>query len=129
MKRDLDFCRTILLRVGDAPSDKQADLDFPDRSEGELVAHIEWLEEGGLLDAEIMRNRLGQADGAIVQRLTWEGCDFLDASRDPSLWQKARTRFLSPGVSFTFEIVKAYLKREILGELPDIGTTNLRGAK
>ena len=124
MRRDLDFCRTILLRVADAPNDEPADLDFPDRQEGELVAHVEWLEEAGLLDAELTHDRFGQANGAFVKRLTWDGCDFLDAARDPSLWEKAKEKFLSPGASWTFGIVKAWLKKEIMGELPDLGSSS-----
>lgn len=124
MRRDLNFCREILLRVADRESGSPVDLSFPDRTDDELISHLVWLEEADLLVADFFLDHRGMPTGADVERLTWEGCDFLDAARDPSLWQKAQQKFLSPGVSYTFEIVKAWLKKEILGELPDLGTPN-----
>ena len=80
-------------------------------------------EEAGLLVADFSLDYRGMLNGACVERLTWEGCDFLDAARDPSIWQKAQQKFLS-GVSYTFEIVKAWLKKEIRWHSQTLGTPN-----
>jgi len=48
-----------------------------------------------------------------MDRMTWSGHDFLDAARDETLWKKAKQTVMKPAASFTFEIVREWLKNEI----------------
>lgn len=57
-----------------------------------------------------------------VQRLTWSGCDFVDAIQDDTLWAKARAKVMKPTASFTFAVLKDWLKAEIAQGLPTLRT-------
>lgn len=48
-----------------------------------------------------------------LECFTWKGHDFLDAAKDDTLWNKAKEKFLIPGVSFTFDILFQWLKSQI----------------
>lgn len=48
----------------------------------------------------------------------WAGCEFVDAIRDDTLWQKAKVNVLRPGMSFTFDVLKDWLKTEITQGFP-----------
>ncbi|MDG2617731.1 DUF2513 domain-containing protein [Thermoleptolyngbya sichuanensis XZ-Cy5] len=55
---------------------------------------------------------------ASIGRLTWQGCEFADAVADDRLWNKAKENVLKPGISFTFDVLKEWLKAEISQGLP-----------
>ncbi|MGC1861342.1 MAG: DUF2513 domain-containing protein [Methylocystis sp.] len=49
-------------------------------------------------------------------RITWQGCEFLDAIRDPEIWKKTRSGALAAG-GFTFDLLKdlakGFLKKKL----------------
>jgi hypothetical protein len=116
MERDLNLIRDILLKVEAA----QGPLKFPDPDE---MYQVDLLIEAGMVTGKPKNTTMFlTAEGyppqppiieACIFRLTWEGHDFLDAARDPGLWQKASEKFIMPAVSFTFSIIKDWLKHEI----------------
>jgi len=55
-----------------------------------------------------------------IVRLTWEGCDFADAVRSDTLWKKAKEMVIKPTASFTFGLLKDWLKSEIAQGLPTL---------
>jgi hypothetical protein len=50
---------------------------------------------------------------AAVFRLTWDGADFLDAARSDTLWHRALAEVIAQGKSFTFDLLKAWLRHQI----------------
>ncbi len=48
------------------------------------------------------------------------GCDFLDAARSDTLWAKAKTSVIKPSASWTFDLLKEWLKAEISSGLPTL---------
>lgn len=117
MKRDMDLVRRILLAAADLPPNEQLEsLDGVDESV--FTQHVIWLEEAGLVKALIADFLEGSQ--AEVTRLTWAGCDFVDAIRDDTLWAKAKTSVLKPSMSFTFDVLKDWLKAEISNGLPTL---------
>jgi len=56
----------------------------------------------------------------MVERLTWAGCEFADAVRSDTLWAKAKKEVIKPGISFTFDILKEWLKAEITQGFPTL---------
>jgi hypothetical protein len=40
-----------------------------------------------------------------LHRLTWEGHEFLDATRDSKVWKLAKEKVLKPGASWTFSLL------------------------
>jgi hypothetical protein len=106
MRRDMDLCRQLLLAV----EREDPTPDFPDHTEAAILAHIEWLVEAGLLKGAVLRSGTGHALSASVERLTWAGADFLDASRNEGLWQQAKQKILEHGEAWTFETLKTLLE-------------------
>ena len=109
MKRDMDLVRQILLEV--EARDEEALGQTPQDIEGYDLAtvarHVEIMQEAGLVDAHVMR-----ADGvppyaARVFRLTWQGHDFLEATRNDTIWIKTKNFIMEKGGGASFEIVKA----------------------
>lgn len=88
-------------------------------SHDEFVLHVELMIEAGLLVGRVAR-MLGPTR-VNVERLTWTGYDFVDASRSNSLWLRAKTTVIKPTASWTFDLLKEWLKTEISKGLPSIG--------
>lgn len=121
MKRDMDLVRRIALEV--------ADMDFgyviaSMEDEGIDAAtfgmHVIWMKEAGLVVASVQEFQSGEPPKVQVRRLTWAGCELVDAIRDDTLWAKAKTSVLKPGMSFTFDVLKEWLKTEITQGLPTL---------
>jgi len=84
------------------------------------VTHVIWLKEAGLIEANAMAGSGSMAQYAIVSRLTWDGCEFADAIASDTIWKKAKENVFKPGLSFTFDTLKDWLKTEIAQGLPTI---------
>jgi hypothetical protein len=77
------------------------------------------LDQAGLVQMDLMTY-----DGGALRTpvgLTWAGHEFLDAARNNSVWNKAKSAIVEKGGAVSFEILKAYLTargRELLGLPP-----------
>ncbi|MDD2728191.1 DUF2513 domain-containing protein [Malikia sp.] len=120
MKRDMDLIRRIAFAT-EALENRQT-LDALDGVDPATFAqHVVWMKEAGLIEA-VISEYMGTEDSLVmVQRLTWQGCDFLDAARDEGLWSKAKATIIKPSASFTFGVLKDWLASEIRQGLPTLG--------
>ena len=101
----MDLIREILLA---REEDRQIQTEEPT----DVVAYnVALLNDAGLVDA-IISEHAGVPRGFSIARLTWAGHDFLDSTRDATIWNKAKERILKPGVSWTFSILVEFLKAE-----------------
>lgn len=119
MKRNMDTVRRILLAVAEMPYGQQLHR-LEGISEEEFVVHTIWLAEAGLIEADAQAGAGSMAKYAIIFRLTWAGCDFADAITDETLWRKAKETVITPGLSFTFDLLKDWLKAEIKSGFPNL---------
>ena len=125
MKRDLELARDILLAIEASPEatphwDK-LELSRPVTS-GEFWGHVRLLADAGyLMPLKEWRH------GGLVMRggleISSAGHDFLDATRDPAIWRKAKAgaRKIGGGsLKLLGEIAAALVKSEAvkLGILP-----------
>lgn len=119
MKRDMDLVRKILLATEALPYGSQLNglEDVPTEA---FITHVIWLKEGGLVEANAMAGSGSYAKYAIVTRLTWAGTEFVDAMRDDTLWAKAKENVMKPGMSFTLDLVKDWLKAELSQGFPTL---------
>jgi len=111
MVRNWDTVRAILLKL-EAVETAHTVLTF-DQVDGidpqEVGYHMMLMKDAGLIEANILKSSSG--DGAIAtalaKKLTWEGHDFLDKIRDPSMWGKIKATVKEKGLSLTFDAIKA----------------------
>lgn len=110
MKRDWELIRNILFKVEEMESTNAVleDNVFEGVSPELVSYHIQLLIEAGLLVGQCHQG-LGGPLQCYIHRLTWNGHEFLDASRDNSRWKKAKEILLSKGGALTFDVLKALL--------------------
>lgn len=83
MKRNMDLIRLILLEIEKGPYDGSwLDINIDGYTDNDISYHVILLAEAGLIEAQDNST----LDGLSWQpkRLTWQGHEFLDASRDES---------------------------------------------
>ncbi len=101
MKRDLDLIRKLLLTI---ESGEESDLsEYPPEV---CNYHRALLIEAGLAVGHIHERSNGMPDAVLVQRLTWEGHEYLDAIRSEDIWARTKRTFKNQGVAMTFDLVK-----------------------
>ncbi len=108
MKRDMDLVRSILLRMeseecGTAPRD----FVFEGHGAEQVSYHVVLMAEAGLLLC-VESKEIGRPIAARPIRMTWEGHEFLDASRSPERWERAKRAAKGVG-GFAFEVFKNVL--------------------
>jgi hypothetical protein len=119
MKRDMDIIRRIALETSALPLGKVLDsLEGVDSAT--FGIHVEWMKEAGLVVATTVENMSDGSITAFVMRLTWNGCEFADAVRSDTLWAKAKKEVIKPGISFSFDLLKEWLKSEISQGFPTL---------
>ena len=112
MKRDLDLIRRILLEIEALPPGQSLDsIKYPEYEELTIHKHVDLLDQAGLIEAIIKKVKpTNRVVKFMITGLTWKGHDFLDLVKNDSIWNKAKEKFLKPGVSFSFEILFEWLK-------------------
>ena len=121
MKRDWELCREILILTEEMPEDKHrlnvfASSELEGFTEREIGYHVHLLHEAGLL--EVMEARtLNNPFLLFPKFLTMAGHDFLEATRNETVWKKTLAFVKSKGGSVTLDIVKeiafGYLRTEL----------------
>lgn len=119
MKRDMDIVRRIALETTELPENMSL-IGLEGVDQRTFGVHVIWMQEAGLLTAAVQEFTSGEPPVARVRRLTWDGCDFADAVRSDTLWNSAKENVLKPGISFTFDVLKDWLKAEIAQGLPTL---------
>ena len=111
MKRDMDLARKILKIVEDDSNPNRFTSLTPLEEEGynceQIAYHVRLLAEAGLVEAIDTSTLQGMS--YEVRNLTWQGHDFLDASRDDTIWKKAKEIVLEKTGGLAFDTLKATL--------------------
>jgi len=108
----MDIVRDILCKISDAPGKPDHGVlvegKTPEEAE-RILYHVELLEEAGLLKGQALGG-LGMSSPIWADLdLTWAGHDFVDAIRDPQIWNETKKGLEYAG-SFTLDLVKALAK-------------------
>ncbi|MCK4125463.1 MULTISPECIES: DUF2513 domain-containing protein [Ralstonia solanacearum species complex] len=119
MRRDANLIRRIALATEALPP-SQCLGDLPDVDADTFAAHVQWMIDARLIDGRVQQYLSNDPPAALVLRLTWEGCDFADACRSDTLWAKAQKSVIGPTMSWTFDILKDWLKAEIKQGFPTL---------
>ena len=112
MKLDPDLVRQVLLKVEEFPFDGAFhDVEIEGRTENEISYHIMLLNEAGLLEALDLSTHSGVCWKPT--RLTYDGHQFLDAARNDTVYQKAKSWTLKTTGTLTLEGLKFALPHVI----------------
>lgn len=114
MKRDIDLIREILLQVEATPSNnmwKAKPLLGCDVTD--VVAHVRLAQDAGLLEAIFTKT----GTHAVVQRMLNDGYDFLEQSKLPSRWEKAKSKIVTESLPMTVDIFKSVLVKLVQEQL------------
>jgi hypothetical protein len=118
MKRDPDLVRQICFAVEDLePGQYLQEVDGVDESA--FAHHVALMIDAGLVSGDVVQ-MLGSTAHAHVERLTWTGHDFADAARSDTLWKKAKDNVIKPGASWSFDLLKEWLKAEVKNGFPTL---------
>lgn len=121
MKRDMDLVREILLKIEADPAFdgnraqgvSAAGLGITDYTDQEVIYNAVQLVEAGYLVGNV---RMAPSGIVIVTKMTWLGHEYLDATRDPDVWEKTKAKakgVAGVGMGFLFEIAKAEIKAKL----------------
>lgn len=106
-KRDLNLIRQILIDLEEGKASDYSDYD------SDQVLYNKWL----ILDAGMAIGSPQISDDLITTviliRLTWKGCEFLDAARDPTIWKSVWERVANAGGSVTIAVLINLLNQAI----------------
>lgn len=123
MKRDMDLIRDLLMGI---EADRKLDgttwlhpdnrdnlgvIGTSDYSDAEIGYHPTLLIEAGLV-----KGKTGVEVMPAINRLTWQGHEFLPDIRDPGVWAKTKERLRdlpAVGIAVIGEIAKAEIKRHL----------------
>ena len=122
MTRDLDLIRQLLLdleafeqRPGGISHLTGQNFDIEGYNADQINYHLDLINEAGFVEGGGARPMVGIG----FRRLTWAGHDFVDATRDKSVWTKTKET-ASRGGGFTVDLLVGIAKEIIkqnLGKL------------
>jgi hypothetical protein len=115
MERDMDLVREILLAT-ENKNDFSSWLvpDIEGYTKLEIYYHIKLLIQAGLAEGENLSSHSG--DKWVIKTLTSFGHDFLDASRNETVWNKAKASIQSKGLSLTLDLLKMALNDAVMSQ-------------
>ena len=117
MKRDFDLIRLILLEIERTPTyGDSVDLQLDGYNDDQVTYHIALLSELGLVTGG--KRVIGSPTWFGI-RLTWDGHEFLDASRDNERWAKAKSIAGKLG-SVTIAVLREILTELLKAQLPPL---------
>lgn len=91
MKRDLDLARKIMFKIEESEHPAPTDMSIEGYSAEQINFHVDLLRKAELLEATSVAG-LGFNDDILNWRitgLTWNGYEFLEASRNETSWKEA----------------------------------------
>ena len=108
MHRDMDLVRDILVALDGASGSLDAsDLSAEDRPRDVVAWHFRIMDEAGLIRASFLAADNNPYYVARAERLTWEGCEFLETVRDPAAWRRVKQAAAQAGAGALFAAIKA----------------------
>jgi len=110
MRRNFDLVRGILLKLeqhehGSAPRRLQVE-GYTDEQVG---FHVHLMGQADLLEVEDSTTTVSQSPAALPLAITWAGYEFLEASRQDTVWRGAKKRLMDAGAGFSLELLKTVL--------------------
>ena len=119
MKRDMDLVRKILIVMSENGSGAYIlwDAELSDYPTEQIFHHAHLMSQGGLIDAADTSSLDSPLPTAIPLSITWNGHEFLDASRDETLLEKAKKHVIKPTGGVAMSVLTEWLKGQATAAL------------
>ncbi|MGD9853322.1 MAG: DUF2513 domain-containing protein [Planctomycetaceae bacterium] len=115
MKRDMDLVRRMLLAIEQKPPYEfftVPNRQFEDYDSGVQQMHMVLLKDAGLVAGG------GTNMTEFCMDLSWEGHEFfLDATRDPSVWEQVKQRAMTVAGGMSIEVLYMLAKQLVKEKL------------
>lgn len=109
MKRDMELIRDILFCLED---DKDL-ISISGIEESKIHYHLDLLRDANLVLDDSFYDTTISAVPLNRLRITWDGHEFLDSVRDPSIWKLIQENLLIPTGAWTLSLIVDYAKQKI----------------
>ncbi len=112
MKRDIDLIRKLLIYLEEKTDDKIImKLELNGYSESEVMYHFILMDQADLIrcEREISSSTSDRVIRVYPFSLTWQGHELLEASRNETTWNKAKSIIISKSGSLSIDVLKALL--------------------
>ena len=117
MKRNIDLIRTILQAVENSPTGwAPSDMVVEGYDRVEVGYHALLAIEAGLVHGDDITSSGSGGPAGLITRLSWEGHEFLEASRDPNTWERAKQIAKKAG-GVTLPLLTQILTKLLAGQL------------
>lgn len=113
MRRDMDLIRLLLLDI-----EGEEEVDLSDYTEDQILYHRHQLVGAKLISGESKVRFL--PDGTRIYYtskdylLTFEGHDFLDDTRDITVWKKVKEKVAEKGSTVSWTVITAIAKKIVM---------------
>lgn len=112
MKRDPDLIRKLLIHLEEKPDDKIiTELELEGHDKNEVMYHFILMDQAGLIrcEREVSTTTSDRVIRVYPFSLTWQGHEFLEASRNETLWNKAKELIMQKSGALSLDVLKALL--------------------
>jgi len=92
-------------------------VELPDFTHIQIRHHAYLMIQGGLIEGTVRQGTRDPLPLAAPSSITWAGHDFLEAVKDPSLWDKARINVIKPAGGVAFSVLLEWVKTEAMTRL------------
>jgi hypothetical protein len=109
LKRDMDLVRKIMFAVEEAEPAalRRKPLGIKGYDLGTVAGHVKLMQQRGLIEAHVVEPDGEPPAVAMVHGLTWDGYDWLDATRNDTIWTKTKQLVEEKGGGASFDVLKA----------------------
>jgi hypothetical protein len=108
MKRDMELARKILFELETCESawGPNGDFSIEGYSDQEVAYHVKMLYQAGLIEAQDASSMGADGFYWMPGSLTWQGHEFIEASRDDTRWNATKKKVQDAGGGIIFSVLK-----------------------
>jgi len=107
----MDLVRRILLAVEEKPSTTAIE-NLPGFDRETVIYHTRIMIDAGIIDGDYIpvSSQTDPGKGefiiSLISGLSWDGHEFIDATRNQTIWNRTKALLAEKGGGWTFEILK-----------------------
>ncbi|OJI31084.1 hypothetical protein VV99743_03016 [Vibrio vulnificus] len=107
MKRNMELIRDLMLTIEGHPNHIE-NIKFPNYSQDEVYYHVALLIDARLLKGDYMmiKNASMVPAKIYIEKLTWDGHEFLDDIRQENIWNVIKADFKNDSIATIKTVAK-----------------------